>query len=171
MSRSRRQGEGRLVERRQVVIGCRQELDADRRAAWRAGQTRALANQPLVVGGALTARRPPGRGMRSLMPASPRANRSLRTVDRTATNPPADAPPDAARAVQRPGPSAELAHHARCPLVMVLDAGGGARGDRDCVRGLAPVPARRSDDQAAPSCGYSPATLRSSIRRPSAPPV
>ncbi len=141
-----RQDDGHLVERRQVVIGCRQELEADPRAVRRADQMQAPAKQPFVFGRARPARRSPAR-VATAPRADPTADRHGHAVDddhvsareqlpqRGCQN--GDpigkpAPPSVeARDVQRPGQRAEPAHHARRPLVMVLDVVGGDHGDRD----------------------------------------
>ncbi len=59
--RAGRQSDGQLVERRQVVIRCRQELEADRPAAWRADQMQAPAKQSLVFGRTIASKRSPAR--------------------------------------------------------------------------------------------------------------
>ncbi len=67
--RAGRQDDGHLVERRQIVIRCRQELEADPRAVRRAGQMQAQAKKLLVVGRIIPAKRSP-----THVATAPRAN-------------------------------------------------------------------------------------------------
>ncbi len=95
---------------------------------------RAAQRSPARVATAPRAtRRPTGTGRRSMMNAFLLSPPSI--PPRSVGNRGVPAQPSvAARAVQRPGPIPKLAHHARCPLVMVLDGGRGDHGDGDHVR-------------------------------------
>ncbi len=147
--RPRRQGDGHLVERRQLVRGRWQKLEADRRAVRRADQMQAPAKQPLVVGCAIAARRSPAR-----VATAPRADPTADTRGHAVDDDHVPAreplpwrgcqngdpigkpmqPSVAARAAPRPGQSAELAHHARRPLVTVLEVVRSDHGDGSHVR-------------------------------------
>ncbi len=59
--RPQRQDEGHLVDRRQVVIGRWQELEADRHAVRRTDEMQAPAKQPLVLGCTIAAKHSPAR--------------------------------------------------------------------------------------------------------------